>query len=186
MLKANISKPRHSICFLCCPPAGLRLAGRDRRETGCAPGPDGGAPALAHILPKARVPTIPYRVDGHGDPEGRDFRVELGREAGVRFRRWQCERSRAHDSQQADFIDLMVSCGVCTEDVGTIVFGSLEHDSRRLCSVRKRTKIEPLKGWGNEPDREGHCVHGWPWTETLATPKRPQWMKQQPLQEELQ
>ena len=80
----------------------------------------------------------------------------------------------------------MVSYGVCTEDVdlGTIVSGSLEDDSRRLCSMRKRTKAEPLNGWGSEPGREGHCVHGWSWTETLVTPKRPQWMKQQPLQEE--
>lgn len=145
-----------------------------------------GSTSLGTHLPRACIHPIPHRVDGHGDPEGRDFRVELGREAGVRFRRWQCERSRAHNSQRADFIDLMVSCGVCTEDVdlGTIVFGSLEHDSRRLYNVRIRTKIEPLKGWGSEPGREGHCVHGWPWTETLVTPKRPQWMKQQPLQEE--
>ena len=98
MLKANISKPWHSICFLHCPPAGHRLAGRAGRETGCAPGHNGGAPALGLVFPGARVHSIPYRVDGHGDPEGRDFRVELGREAGVHFRRWQCERSRADDS----------------------------------------------------------------------------------------
>ena len=101
----------------------------------------------------------------------------LGREAGS-VSEGACGMSRGDDPQRAGFMDLVVSRGVCAEDVdlGTTVFGSLEHDSRRIRRVRKRTKMEPGRV-GSEPGREGHCVHGWQCTETLVTPERPQWMR---------
>lgn len=52
MLKANISKPQHFICFLPCPPTGHSLAGRGRRETGSALTPNRGVPASGHVLPR--------------------------------------------------------------------------------------------------------------------------------------
>lgn len=109
-----------------------------------------GAPALGHILPRACIHTIPYRVDGHGDPEGRDFRVELGKRLVSVSRRGGSVRGPGQMIPSDDFIDFMVSCGVCTEDVdlGTIVSGSLEDDSRRLCSVREKNKGRALEWLG--------------------------------------
>lgn len=55
--------------------------------------------------------------------------------------------SRGDKPQRAGFTDLMISSGVCAEDMdwGTTVFGNIEHYSRRICRVR-RTKMEPWEG----------------------------------------
>lgn len=81
--------------------------------------------------------SIPYpkaRWMATENSEGRDFRVELG-ERLVSVSEGGSVRGPGQMIPMSDFIDFMVSW-VCIEDVdlGTIVSGSLEDDSRRLCS----------------------------------------------------